>query len=132
MGFGSAGAGKMKLLTGILVAALLLGGVGPVMQRSALPMIGADQSEFTSISTNTSAPRAKSSLSTDFAQGACTIVLGAIPRDKVCLTSNAKFGFQVAWDFGANGHTMSNSEATQMLYSMYPSEVKHWIAQRGA
>jgi hypothetical protein len=63
--------------------------------------------------------------------GACTIVLGAIPRDKVCFTSNAKFGFQVVWDFDAHGQTMPNPEATQMLYSMYPSQVKHWIAQRG-
>ena len=33
--------------------------------------------------------------------------------------------------FGANGRTITNPEATQMLYSMYPSPVRRWIAQRG-
>ena len=26
---------------------------------------------------------------------------------------------------------MTNPEATQMLYSMYPSEIRRWIAKRG-
>ena len=34
---------------------------------------------------------------------ACTIVLGAIPHDKICVTSHATLGFHAAWDFGANG-----------------------------
>jgi hypothetical protein len=62
---------------------------------------------------------------------ACTIVLGAVPHDKICVTSAAALGFHAAWDFGANGRAVTNPEATQMLYSMYPSSVKHWIAQRG-
>jgi hypothetical protein len=40
-------------------------------------------------------------------------------------------GFHAAWDFGANGRAITNPEATQMLYSMYPSPVKRWIAARG-
>jgi hypothetical protein len=63
--------------------------------------------------------------------GACTIVLGAIPRDRICLTSNAKFGFKAAWDRDAAGHQVVNPGATQTLYSVYPPEVKRWIAQRG-
>jgi len=62
---------------------------------------------------------------------ACTIVLGAIPRDRICVTSHANLGFHAAWDFGANGRAITNPEATQMLYSMYPTPVKRWIAQRG-
>ena len=62
---------------------------------------------------------------------ACTIVLGAIPHNKICVTSHATLGFHAAWDFGANGRAITNPEATQMLYSMYPSQVRHWIAQRG-
>jgi hypothetical protein len=120
----------MKLLTGILVAVLLLGGVatGHAAVRIANDPDGRigvyvekfqhlrDSGEFVIID--------------GLCAGACTVVLGVIPRDKICLTSNAKFGFQVAWDFEANGHILSNCEATQMLYSMYPPEVKHWIAQR--
>jgi hypothetical protein len=62
---------------------------------------------------------------------ACTIVLGAIPHDKICVTSHANLGFHAAWDFGANGRAITNPEATQMLYSMYPSQIRHWISQRG-
>ena len=59
---------------------------------------------------------------------ACTIVLGAVPHDKICVTSHANLGFHAAWDFGANGRAVTNPEATQMLYSMYPSPVRRWIA----
>ena len=62
---------------------------------------------------------------------ACTIVLGALPRDKICVTTHANLGFHAAWDFGANGRAVTNPEATQMLYSMYPAPVKRWISQRG-
>lgn len=62
---------------------------------------------------------------------ACTIVLGAIPHDRICVTSHAALGFHAAWDFGTNGRAITNPEATQMLYSMYPSPVKRWINARG-
>ena len=62
---------------------------------------------------------------------ACTIVLGAVPHDRICVTSHASLGFHAAWDFGSNGRAITNTEATQMLYSMYPQAVKKWIAARG-
>ncbi len=62
---------------------------------------------------------------------ACTIVLGAVAHDKICVTSKASLGFHAAWDLGSNGRAITNPEATQMLYSMYPSPVRRWIAQRG-
>ncbi len=62
---------------------------------------------------------------------ACTIVLGAVPHNKICVTSNANLGFHAAWDFGPGGRAVTNREATRMLYSMYPRPVRKWIAQRG-
>jgi hypothetical protein len=62
---------------------------------------------------------------------ACTIVLGAIPYDKICVTSNATLGFHAAFDFAGNGRTITNPEATQILYSGYPSQVRRWISRRG-
>ena len=62
---------------------------------------------------------------------ACTIVLGAIPHEKICVTRNANLAFHAAWDFGAQGRAITNPGATRMLYSMYPSQVRHWIANRG-
>jgi hypothetical protein len=66
-----------------------------------------------------------------FCASACTIVLGAVAHDKICVTSRAKLGFHAAWDPGSNGRRISNPEATQTLYSMYPFEVRRWIDQRG-
>jgi hypothetical protein len=66
-----------------------------------------------------------------YCASACTIVLGAVPHDKICVTSRARLGFHAAWDPGSNGRRITNPEATQTLYSMYPFEVRHWIDQRG-
>jgi hypothetical protein len=62
---------------------------------------------------------------------ACTIVLGTVPHDKICVTPRARLGFHAAWDIGSNGRKITNPQATQSLYSMYPFEVRHWIDQRG-
>ncbi len=66
---------------------------------------------------------------------ACTIVLSKVPRERICVTPRANLGFHAAWDLGNNKYgapaAITNPEATQMLYSMYPSKVQHWIAARG-
>src|SRR5712675_3198518 len=62
---------------------------------------------------------------------ACTIVLGTVAHDKICVTSRARLGFHAAWDSGSHGRKITNPEATQTLYSMYPVEVRRWIDQRG-
>jgi hypothetical protein len=62
---------------------------------------------------------------------ACTIVLGAVPHDRICVTSNANLGFHAAWDVGRNGRAVTNREATQMLYAMYPTAIRRWITNRG-
>jgi hypothetical protein len=61
----------------------------------------------------------------------CTILLGAIPHERICVTRNANLAFHAAWDFGAHGRPITNPGATRMLYSMYPSPIQHWIANRG-
>ncbi|AWL90881.1 MULTISPECIES: hypothetical protein [Bradyrhizobium] len=61
----------------------------------------------------------------------CTIVLGAVAADKICVTSKAALGFHAAWDFGRKGRTITDPDATNYLYSMYPGPVQRWIAARG-
>jgi hypothetical protein len=51
---------------------------------------------------------------------ACTIVLGAVSHDRICVTSHANLGFHAAWNFGSNGREVIDRQATQMLYSSYP------------
>jgi hypothetical protein len=62
---------------------------------------------------------------------ACTMVLSAVPYDKICVTSRATLGFHAAWHYGANGRAFLDPEATSMLYSTYPSPVRRWITRRG-
>jgi hypothetical protein len=62
---------------------------------------------------------------------ACTIVLGSVSHDRICVTAQASLGFHAAYDVDANGRVVTNREATQMLYSHYPSPVRRWIAARG-
>ena len=62
---------------------------------------------------------------------ACTIVLGAVPHDRICVTSRANLGFHAAWDFSAYGRPVHNAGATRLLFSMYPPPVKRWITDRG-
>ena len=62
---------------------------------------------------------------------ACTMVLGAVSHDKICVTSHANLGFHAAYDLGTKGRAVPNLEATQLLYSHYPSAIRNWIAARG-
>ena len=121
----------MKLVTGLLAAVLLLAGVGAshAVVRIADDRggrIGTYVDRYQGMRTS-----GESVIIDGLCASACTIVLGAIPHDRICVTSHATLGFHAAWDFGANGRAITNPEATQMLYSMYPSAVRHWIARRG-
>ncbi|SFJ59326.1 hypothetical protein [Bradyrhizobium sp. Gha] len=62
---------------------------------------------------------------------ACTIVLSAVPTERICVTSRAALGFHAAWNYGQDGRISTDSEATMMLYSGYPGPVRQWIASRG-
>ena len=62
---------------------------------------------------------------------ACTMVLSALPHDKICVTSRATLGFHAAWNYGPNGRTFTDPAATLLLYSAYPTPVRRWIASRG-
>jgi hypothetical protein len=58
---------------------------------------------------------------------ACTIVLGAVPHDKICVTSRANFGFHAAWDFAANGREVTNPDATQGAYQLLPDMAAEFV-----
>ena len=121
----------MKLITGLLAVVLLMAGVGA---SHALVRISEDRGGRigTYVDKYQGLKSSGESVMIDgLCASACTIVLGAVPHDKICVTSRATLGFHAAWDFGSNGRTITNPEATQMLYSMYPASIKRWITQRG-
>ncbi len=62
---------------------------------------------------------------------ACTMVLGVIPRNRICVTSRARLGFHAAWHPGENGRPIPSRAATQLLMDIYPEHVRSWIKERG-
>ena len=95
----------MKLLTGLLAAVLLLAGAGAcnatvriVNDRGGQIGTYIDRYEHLRHSGQTV-------IIDGLCASACTIVLGAIPHDKICVTTNATLGFHAAWDFGAKDRT---------------------------
>ena len=62
---------------------------------------------------------------------ACTMVLGLVPRDRVCVTSNAVLGFHAAWQPDGEGGRVTSRPATQALMETYPSSIRAWIARHG-
>jgi hypothetical protein len=62
---------------------------------------------------------------------ACTMVLGVIPRERICVTPRARLGFHAAWHPGENGQRIPSREATRLLMRIYPEHVRSWIARRG-
>jgi hypothetical protein len=62
---------------------------------------------------------------------ACTMVLGLVPRERICATGRAVLGFHAAWQPDGNGGRVTSSPATQALMQTYPAAVRAWIARRG-
>jgi hypothetical protein len=121
----------VKLATGILAALLLFAGLSESYAVVRIAddrggRIGTYVDKYQSI---------RSSGDTVVIDGlcasACTIVLGAVPHDRICVTSRASLGFHAAWDPGTGGRPVTNAEATHMLYKMYPASIRRWIARRG-
>jgi hypothetical protein len=64
---------------------------------------------------------------------ACTIVLGIVPLERVCVTPRASLGFHLAyfdrrWTAGLKVTSVSG---TAELMAFYPLPLKDWIARNG-
>src|SRR5690349_4789309 len=110
----------MRFATSLLSAALLLAGVGASHAAVRIAddrggRIGNYVSKFQRLRSS-----GQSVIIDGLCASACTLVLSAVPHNKICVTSRATLGFHAAYDFGINGRTIPNPEATMMLYSMYP------------
>ena len=62
---------------------------------------------------------------------ACTLVLGLVPRERICATQHARFGFHAAWMPDHNGRPVTSPLGTQALWDIYPPSVRHWISRHG-
>jgi hypothetical protein len=54
-------------------------------------------------------------------QSACTVLLGHIPRSRICVMPTASFGFHLAH--------LPSAQAT--LWNAYQSDIRDWINKRG-
>ncbi|MDT3686982.1 MAG: hypothetical protein RO009_18275 [Pseudorhodoplanes sp.] len=64
---------------------------------------------------------------------ACTLVLGIVPLNRICVTPRASLGFHEAyldksWTMGVR---VASASGTADLMSYYPQSVKDWIARQG-
>ena len=62
---------------------------------------------------------------------ACTLVLSAVPKDRICVTRRPSLGFHAAWQFGQSGAPVRSAGGTDLLWSAYPTNVRHWISRNG-
>jgi hypothetical protein len=61
---------------------------------------------------------------------ACTMLLGVIPRNRICITPHAVLAFHSAWTPTSEGEQIS-SAGNYYLWSNYPPDVRKWIIQHG-
>jgi hypothetical protein len=62
---------------------------------------------------------------------ACTLILGTVPDDRICVTARARLGFHAAYDLGSTGGRVTNRDATELMYSIYPMSIQSWLAEHG-
>ncbi len=62
---------------------------------------------------------------------ACTLLLGALPRDRICVTDQASLGFHAAWEPDENGHPVQSPAWTRVLWHNYPQPIRSWIRRHG-
>ncbi|PYF03300.1 hypothetical protein BJ122_10723 [Rhodopseudomonas faecalis] len=64
---------------------------------------------------------------------ACTLVLGIVPNNRICVTPRASLGFHQAYYDKAYtfGIRVTSVEGTSDLMAYYPPPVKDWIRRNG-
>jgi hypothetical protein len=61
---------------------------------------------------------------------ACTMLLGVIPRNRICVTQRAVLAFHSAWTPTSEGEQIS-SAGNYYLWANYPPAVRQWIIAHG-
>jgi hypothetical protein len=62
---------------------------------------------------------------------ACTLVLSAIPFDRICVTRRAVFGFHAPQLVDEQGRKYAAPNATRLVAASYPPAIRGWIEQHG-
>jgi mono/diheme cytochrome c family protein len=62
---------------------------------------------------------------------ACTVVLGIVPLDRICVTGRARFGFHAAVSTDEDGRLTYDDAGTQVFLDTYPKPLRDWIVKNG-
>jgi hypothetical protein len=62
---------------------------------------------------------------------ACTLLLGSVPRERICFTEQASLGFHSAWQFDDSGRPVASPSWTRVLWRDYPRPIRTWIIRHG-
>jgi hypothetical protein len=62
---------------------------------------------------------------------ACTLVLSAIPADRICVTSRAVLGFHAPRWVDRQGRVYAATKETRLVTDTYPAPVRAWIKRQG-
>ena len=62
---------------------------------------------------------------------ACTLVLSAVPANRICVTRRAVLGFHAARSMDQRGRLYAEPEASAAVLEAYPAPVRSWIRRRG-
>ena len=62
---------------------------------------------------------------------ACTLVLSAVPEDRICITRRAILGFHAARRLDEGGQLYAAPHETRRLAATYPAPIRSWIERNG-
>jgi hypothetical protein len=63
---------------------------------------------------------------------ACTLMLGIVPKDKICVTSRAVFGFHAASYYDDASRSLVPTRAgSRLVMKLYPAQIRGWIEHHG-
>jgi len=66
-----------------------------------------------------------------YCASACTLVLGSVAADRICVTANANLAFHAAWVFDPSGARVTSPRDTGVLWAHYPLSIRAWIQRHG-
>jgi hypothetical protein len=58
-------------------------------------------------------------------------VVGLVPRGRICVTPQAVLGFHAALAPDQAGRLIIDSNATRLMYDMYPKPIRNWLNFNG-
>jgi hypothetical protein len=55
---------------------------------------------------------------------ACSMIIGTVPRDRICVTPNAVFGFHAAFRRTETGAIFASTDATKFMMDAFPPALR--------